>query len=105
MENPYYIMEGEGLNDIVMMRGKKTSQILHSYFKFFEQNNDEESQKKAIIKTAARLIKSDIKLHIPLNANEYLSSNPLWLDSALHYIPSTLGLFLNSMLMGKDNQR
>jgi len=56
--NSIHIAEGEGLCDIVTMR-EKTSHILPSYFKC-DMDVDEESQKRAIIEAAARLIKSDI---------------------------------------------
>ena len=47
------VLEGDGLHDIVTMRGKE-SQILRSYFKSTNQDGDEESQERAIIETAAR---------------------------------------------------
>ncbi len=64
-----HFTEGEGLHDIVTMR-EKTSQILRSYFS--EREKDEESQKQAIIQTAARLIKSDIKTNVPSVTDQYL---------------------------------
>ena len=69
---------------------EKTSQILQSYFKCINQDGDEESRKRAIIETAARLIKSDIKINLPSKTNEYPSTDALRLDSALAYIPATL---------------
>ena len=48
-----HFFEGEGLDDIVTMR-EQTSQILRSYYKQKCQKGDEESQKRAIIETAAR---------------------------------------------------
>ena len=64
--------EGEGVHDIVTMR-KKTSQMLRSYFKSHGKEEDEESQKRAIVKTAARLIRSDIKTNAhPLLMSIYL---------------------------------
>ncbi len=96
-----YIAEGEGLDDIVTMR-EKTSQILQSYFKCTNQDGDEESQKRAILETAARLIKSDIKINVPSNTKEYPSTDALRLDSALAFIPDTLSSFLNSLFTGKD---
>ena len=51
-----HIAEGEGLHNVVTMR-EKTSQILRSYLKCTTQKVNEELQKKAIIETAAKLIK------------------------------------------------
>ena len=68
--NCIYIAEGEGLGDIVTMR-EKTSEILRSYFNSTNQEGDEESQKRAILETAAKLIKSDIKTNVPPINNQY----------------------------------
>eukprot|EP00057_Strongylocentrotus_purpuratus_P016873 XP_011671347.1 PREDICTED: uncharacterized protein LOC105441677 [Strongylocentrotus purpuratus] len=100
--NSLHIAEGEGLHDIVTMR-ERASEILRSYFK--HQEGDEESQKKAIIETAARLIKSDIKTKVPSVTDQYPSSEMLKLDSTLAYIPETLHLLLDSLFVGTDNRR
>ncbi len=97
-----HFTEGEGLHDIVTMR-EKTSQILRSYFS--EREKDEESQKQAIIQTAARLIKSDIKTNVPSVTDQYPSSNSLELDSALSFVPETLCTLLNGLFVGKETSR
>ncbi|KAG1683688.1 Protein eyes shut [Nymphon striatum] len=76
-----YIADGEGVHDIVTMR-EKTSQILRSYFKSHGNKEDEEAQKRVIIKTAARLIRSDIKTDVPSTSDEYPSIEMLKLESA-----------------------
>ncbi|KAG1669527.1 Sodium channel protein para [Nymphon striatum] len=76
-----YIAEGEGVHDIVTMR-EKTSQILRSYFKSHGKEEDEEAQKRAIIKTAARLIRSYIKTNVPSTSDKYPSIEMLKLESA-----------------------
>ncbi|KAG1665324.1 hypothetical protein GQR58_019394 [Nymphon striatum] len=76
-----YIAEGEGVHDIVAMR-EKTSQIFRSYFKSHSKEEDEEAQKRAIIKTAARLIRSDIKTNVSPTSDEYPSIEMLKLESA-----------------------
>ena len=58
-----HIAEGEGVHDIVTMR-EKTSHILRSYFKSNGKEEDEEAQKREIIKAEARLIRSDIKTNV-----------------------------------------
>ena len=99
-----HIAEGEGLHDIVTMR-EKTSHILRSYFKSTQKGDDEETQKMAIIKTAARLIKSDIKTNVPSTKDQYPSTNMLSLDSTLIYLPETLRIMLDSLFVGNDNRR
>lgn len=97
-----HFTEGEGHDVIVTMR-EKTSHILRSYFS--KEDKDEESQKQAIIQTAARLIKSDIKSNVPSVMDQYPSIESLQLDSALSFIPETLRTLLNGIFVGKDSSR
>ena len=99
-----HFSEGEGLDDIVTMR-EQTSQILRSYCKQKCQKGDEESQKRAIIETAARLIKSDIKSQVSTVKNQYPSSEDLKYDSALSFIPTSLRTALETLFIGKDTRR
>ena len=96
-----HFAEGEGLHDIVTLR-EKTSHILRSYFN--TQTKDEESQKQAIIETAVRLIKSDIKSNVPCLTNQYPSAKSLKLDSALSFVPDTLQTLLNGLFVGKETR-
>ena len=98
-----YIAEGEGLHDIVTMR-EKTSQILRSYFKSVKES-DEESQKRTIIETAVRLIKSDIKTEVSSVTVQYPGTDMLKLDTALQYLPGTLRTMLDFLFVGKDKRR
>ena len=84
--DPVYLAEDEGVHDIVTMR-EKTSQILRSYFKSHGKEKDEETQKRAIIKTAARLIRNDTKTNVSSTSDEHPSIEMLKLESALNYIP------------------
>ena len=102
--NSVYISEGEALPDIVTMR-EQTSHILRSYFKNNPQEGDEASQKRAIIETAARLIKSDIKPTVPSLTDQYPNTEALKLDSALVYIPETLFNMLHYLFVGKNTER
>ncbi|KAG7176443.1 hypothetical protein Hamer_G021273 [Homarus americanus] len=81
---------------------EKTSQILRSYFNI--QAKDEESQKQAIIETAAQLIKSDIKSNVPSLTDQYPSAKSLKLDSALSFVPDTLQILLNGLFVGKETR-
>ncbi|CAM1332427.1 Uncharacterised protein r2_g4157 [Pycnogonum litorale] len=99
-----YIAEGEGLQDIVTMK-EKTSQILRSYFKTNRQAEDEESQKRMIIDTASRLIKSDVKTNVESVTDQYPSTDSLKLTAALDYLPETLRLLLSNLFVGKDTNR
>ena len=96
--------EGEGLDDIVTMR-EHTAHILRSFYKQKCQEEDEESQKRAIIETAARLIKSDIKSQVSSVTNQYPSSSDLKLDSALSFIPTSLQLALEILFVEIDSRR
>ncbi len=97
-----HFAEEEGLSDIVTMR-EKTSEILRSYFN--TQAKDEASQTQAIIETAARLIKSDIKSNVASFTNEYPSSTLLSIDSSLCFLPDTLRTLLNCLFLGKETGR
>ena len=97
--NSIYIVEGKGQNDIVTMK-EKTSHILRSYF-MRDEDTEEESQKKAIIETAARLIKSDIKTEVPSVIDQYPGTDMLNLDSTLRYFPDTLHFMLDFLCVGK----
>lgn len=100
--NSIHFAEGEGLHDIVTMR-EKTSEILRSYFN--TQAKDEASQKQAIIETAARFIKSDIKSNVTSLADQYPSATSLKLDSALSFVPDSLRTLLNCLFVGKETGR
>ena len=82
---------------------EKTSEILRSYFN--TQAKDEASQKQAIIETAARFIKSDIKSSVASVTNEYPSSTSLSIDSALLFLPDTLRTLLNCLFVSKETGR
>ena len=58
-----HFAQREGLDDIVTM-AEKTSNILRSYYNTSKQDADEEAQTRAIIETAAKLIKNDIKRNV-----------------------------------------
>ena len=65
--------------------------------------DDEETHKKAIIATAAKLIKSGIKKMVkPLD--EYPKTSELELNTAYEYIPQSLRLILSSLFVGKDTR-
>ena len=95
--------EGEGLHDIVTFR-EKTSRILRDYFNM-PNKDDEEAHKRAIIETAAKLIKSDLKTVVPPLEDEYPKATDLKLESALGYIPPSLRCMLQHLLVGKDIRR
>ena len=102
--NCIYIAEGEGLDDIVTMR-EKTSHILRSYFNSTKEKGDEESQKRAVLEAAARLIKSDIKTNVPTVKDQYPTTEELKLQAALDYIPESLRSVLTALFVGKDTQK
>ena len=92
------------MDDIVTMR-EQTAHILRSFYKQNCQEDDEESQKRAITETAARLIKNDIKSQVSSVTNQYPRSDDLKLDSALSFIPTSLKLALEILFVGIDPRR
>ena len=94
-----FVAEGKGLHDIVTFR-EKTSSILRNYFSKPEM--DEEGQKRAIIETAGKLIKSDIKSMILPSNDQYPKASEVEQQSALEYIPPSLRLLLQNLLVGKN---
>ena len=104
LRTQFIFSEGECLDDIVTMR-EQTSQILRSHYKQKCQEGDEESQKRAIIENAARLIRSDTKSQVSTVTNQYPSSEDLKLDSALSFIPTSLRTALQTLFVGKDTRR
>ena len=61
-----------------------------------------ESQKRAIIATAAKLLKCDIKTEIPSVTDRYPSPQSLKLDTTLDYFPISLRTMLNKLFVGTD---
>ena len=64
-----FVAEGKGVKNIVTFR-EKTSKILREYYNS-PREDDEESQKRVIIQTAAKLIKSDIKATVTSQGDTY----------------------------------
>ena len=94
-----FVAEGKGLHDIVTFR-EKTSSILRNYFSKPEM--DEEGQKRAIIETAGKLIKNDIKSMILPSNDQYPKASEVEEQSTLEYIPPSLHLLLQNLLVGKN---
>ena len=97
------IAEGEGLSHIVTFR-EKTSEILSNYFNT-PNGADEETETRAIIEDAAKLIKSNIKTIITPSVEAYPKSNGVTLESALKYVPASLRCLLQHLLVGKDTRK
>ena len=68
-------------------------------------HEDEDAPKKAIVETAAKLIKSDIKTLVTLIPNECPNTINLQIDSTLEYIPQSLRYMLQQLLVGKDTRK
>ena len=98
-----FIAEGGRLSHIVTFR-EKTSEILRNYFNT-PNGDDEETEKRAIIEAAAKLIKSDIKTIITPSVEEYPKSNDVTLECALEYVPASLRCLLQHLLVGKDTRK
>ena len=97
------ITEGRGDHNIVTFR-TNTSKILKDFYST-PRANDEESQKRAILITAAKLIKSDIKTSVPLEKESYPTASVLQHSSALGYVPTSLRYFLQNLFVGSDTSK
>ena len=82
------------------MRGE-TAKILRTNFET-SKDGDSESQKRAIIATAAKLLKCDIKTEIPSVTDRYPSPQSLKLDTTFDYLPISLRTMLNKLFVGTD---
>ena len=89
-------------NDIVTFR-ETTKKILRDYF-IVPNKDNEEAQKRAIIETATRFIKSDIKTFINPLTDEYPQTGDLSLEASLSYMPC-LRFMLEQLFVGKDTRR
>ena len=67
--------------------------------------DDEESQKRLIIETAARLVKIDLMSNNSPITDEYPKTSELEIQSALEYVPTSLRYLLQLILVGKDTRR
>lgn len=99
-----HFAEREGLDDIVTM-AEKTSNILRSYYNTSKQDGDEEAQTRAIIETAAKLIKNDIKRNVKPVSQHYPCTEALEIQSAIDYIPESLRVLLRTLFTGIDTRR
>ena len=83
---------------------EKTSQILRNYFNM-PNVDDEEAQKRSIIETAAKLIKTDVKTMIEPLKDEYPKTSELKMEAALRFVPPSLHYLLQNLFVGKDTYR
>jgi hypothetical protein len=80
---------------------KTPSSILHSFYA--KQSSDEEAQKVHILKTAAELIKSDIK-SVAASRDIYPSQDDIEsLSLNLEFVPESLRLMLSIIFCGKSD--
>ena len=98
-----FVAEGDGLQDIVTFR-ERTGRILRGYI-HLPKKEDEEVQKRDIIETAARLLKSDIKCMVTPVSDEYPKTCELKLEPSLEFVPESLRLMLQLLFVGKDVSR
>lgn len=79
--------------------------IMMSHFPKTKDSDDDETHKKVIIQTAARLLKCDIESGISQVLDKYPEPLDLKLSKSLEFIPDSLKLLLDSLLVGKDTRR
>ncbi|KAI3379074.1 hypothetical protein SNEBB_002215 [Seison nebaliae] len=98
-----FVAEGKGVKNIVTFR-EKTTKILREYYNS-PREDDEEAQKRAILQTAAKLIKSDIKATVTSLGDTYPTLGELKLVAALDHIPASLRFLLQHLFVGMDTSR
>lgn len=92
--------EIHGKKNIVTFR-RKASSILNDFFK---NANHDENDKERIVKTAAELIKSDIKGVMQSKDNYATSLEMSSVENSLQFIPESLQLLLSTIFVGKDKE-
>lgn len=90
----------KGKSNIVTFR-KKTSTILQEFYEANQKKSDPDEEKIRLVKTAAELMKNDIKL-IESNLENYDCINDLSLDTNLAYLPNSLKTFLGLLITSKS---
>ena len=98
-----FIAEKEKLSDMVTFR-EQTSFILRSYYRNEQREDDDETQKKFIIKTAAKLIQSDIKSNVASVTDCYPEADQLEVASAISFLPEALKMMLQTFFVRKDTK-
>ena len=95
------ITEINGKPNVVTFRSTVTS-ILHE-FNAQQKYVDPETENLNIIRTASRLIKNDIKLIKTSKFNEIYPLIKTEAETNANFLPKTLKLFLEGIIVGKDN--
>ena len=93
-----------GKADIVTFKARATT-ILHDYHKQSQQKLDEHDEKLLIIKTAAKLLKSDIK-SVDSSMKYYPSAvniENLHSEEVIGFLPETLQTLLQGVFAGKNH--
>jgi hypothetical protein len=94
------ITELNGKWNVITLR--KTARVILHEFHQNQSLSDPEQEKRNIIKTAANLIKSDIK-SIESAKNEYPSVSDIEsIEKNLEYLPESLKIFLSSMFSERE---
>ncbi|KAL5022622.1 hypothetical protein ScPMuIL_001777 [Solemya velum] len=93
------ITEINGKSNVVTFRGV-ASTMLHNFYN--QKKTDTQAEKMRLIKTAAQLIKSDIK-SIVQDKNVYPSSLDITdTETVTEYLPESLTFLLRMLFVGKD---
>lgn len=94
------ITELNGTPNVVTLT-KSVWSILQQFYKRLQK--DTETEKRAIIDTAAKLIKSDIKLLEATKSRYPSSSDVASLQNNLQFVPESLQLLLKGIISEKEN--
>lgn len=96
------ITEINGIQNIVTFRG--TASVILNDFYQQPKDSDPEAEKLRLIETAANLIRSDVKSVVQLKDTYPTSLSMSDISEATNYIPESLLLLLNTILVGKEKQ-
>ena len=94
------ITELDGKANVVTFRST-ASHILHQFYDS-PKNDDSEAEKLRLIETAAKLIKNDIKSVKPESSRYPTSDEMRSVDKNIEFLPETLKVFLQKVLVGKN---
>ena len=83
---------------------RHTASSIISDFYSIPNNDDLESEKMRIIETAAKLLRSDIKL-LEQSCDTHPDSTQISVEEALLFLPNSLRVLLEDLFAGKDSKK
>ena len=91
--------------ETIITRRERQDTIIRECFEAGVGSTSYMEKKKAILDAAVRLLKSDIKQHVPNIGDEYPDIQDLTLESMINYLPESVTSFCRSLFVGRDTDR